>query len=244
MNPGPDNLGGCLREKTAILEQSPRSNNMAVLKTGRLSLEKRTLNTSEYVVSIRKALCTGTPNSIRDEEGLYEHAGVLVPIIEEAEGLSVLLTKRTDTVEHHKGQISFPGGSVDKEDGSIKETALREAQEEIGLQREDVELLGRLDDTMTVVSNFIIHPFVGLVPYPYNFIINSAEVERIIKVPLSVFNTKHSGSGRNSVEYEGMTYQSQNYVYNGNLIWGATARIMQNFINIICGKMSLLEAKK
>lgn len=205
---------------------------------------KRSMNTSKYMASIKDALSARFPNSIRDEKQLYEHAGVLVPIIEEEGVLSVLLTKRTDMVEHHKGQISFPGGSVDEEDGSIRETALREAQEEIGLQRKDVVILGRLDDTLTLMSNFIVHPFVGFVPYPYNFSINRTEVERLINVPLSVFNTKSSGPKRNSVEFEGMTYQSQSYSYNGDLIWGATARIMQNFMNIIGNKLLLLEGKK
>ncbi len=211
------------------------------------------MNTSKYMASIncnslfyiiRETLSKTCPNSIRDEEQLYEHAGVLVPIIEEERVLSVLFTKRTNRVEHHKGQISFPGGSVDEEDGTIEQTVLREAEEEIGLQKKDVEILGRLDDTLTVVSNFIIHPFVGFVPYPYDFSINRTEVERLIKVPLSVFNTKNSGSNKNLVEFEGITYQSQNYSFNGDLIWGATARIMQNFMNIIGYRLLLLEEKK
>lgn len=202
------------------------------------------MNISKCMALIRESLSVRSRNSIRDEKQLYEHAGVLVPIIEEEGILSVLFTKRTDMVEHHKGQISFPGGSVDEEDESIRETALREAQEEIGLQRKDVEILGRLDDTLTLMSNFIVHPFVGFVPYPYNFSINRTEVERLINVPLSVFNTKSSGPKRNSVEFEGMTYQSQNYSYNGDLIWGATARIMENFMNIIGNKLLLLEGEK
>jgi len=205
---------------------------------------KRPMNISKCMALIRESLSVRSRNIIHDEKQLYEHAGVLVPIIEEVGILSVLLTKRTDMVEHHKGQISFPGGSVDEEDGSVKETALREAQEEIGLQRKDVEILGRLDDTLTLISSFIVHPFVGFVPYPYNFSINRTEVERLINVPLSVFNTKSSGPERNSVEFEGMTYQSQSYSYNGDLIWGATARIMQNFMNIIGNKLLLLEGEK
>ena len=197
------------------------------------------MNISKCMALIRESLSVRSRNIIHDEKQLYEHAGVLVPIIEEVGILSVLLTKRTDMVEHHKGQISFPGGSVDEEDGSVKETALREAQEEIGLQRKDVEILGRLDDTLTLISSFIVHPFVGFVPYPYNFSINRIEVERLINVPLSVFNTKSSGAESNSVEFEGMTNQSQSYSYNGDLIWGATAKIMQNFMNIIGNKLLL-----
>ena len=142
-------------------------------------------------------------------------------------------------MEHHKGQISFPGGAVDREDGSFEETALREAFEEIGLLREDVTILGRIDDTLTVVSNFIIHPFVGLIPHPYNFRINSGEVKRLIEVPLELFLTNSSTDKMSNVDYEGTTYQSLTYLYNGEVIWGATARIMKNFIEIIGERLNL-----
>ena len=110
--------------------------------------------------------------------------------------------------------------------------------------REDVEVLGMIDDTLTIVSVFVIHPLVGAVPYPYVFIINTEEVARLIKVLLSVFHPENSGYQRDSVEYDGMTYRANSYEYNGDLIWGATARMMENLINIIGGKLSLPGGKK
>ena len=193
---------------------------------------------------IKEILRARTPKRIRDEQRTYKHAGVLVPIFEQGGDYIILFTKRTDKVEHHKGQISFPGGSVDKEDNSVKETALREAREEIGLLEKDVEILGRIDDTLTIVSDFIVHPFVGLIPNPYKFTINTDEVERLIKVPLMVFHPENSGNKGTDFEFEGKAYRTPTYEYNGDIIWGATARIMDIFINIIGHKLPLPNAEK
>jgi len=140
-------------------------------------------------------------------------------------------------VEAHKGQISFPGGRVDKRDGSLMETALREANEEIGLRRKDVEILGRTDDMRTMSSNYIVHPFAGFIPYPYDFRINSNEVEALLTVPLEIFLDRGSTM---PVEYQGATYQGFTYTYGGAVIWGATARIMQNLVDIL---LSLVGSK-
>jgi len=121
-------------------------------------------NQKDLPQAIKEILSARTPKRIPDEKCLYKHAGVLVPIFRQGGDYMILFTKRTNKLEHHKGQISFPGGSVDEEDNSVRDTALREAREEIGLLKEDVEILGRIDDTLTVVSDFIGHPFVGLIP--------------------------------------------------------------------------------
>ena len=181
---------------------------------------------------------------INDGDFLFKHAGVLVPLLVENGEFKILFTKRTDVVEHHKGQISFPGGSVDEEDASIEDTALRETYEEIGLQREDVEILGRTHDTLTLVSSFIIYPFVGLIPYPYDFTINTAEVERLIIAPLEAFGQGKSGNKGYGFEFEGGVYDTPTYPYDGEVIWGATARIIENFMDIIGYKLILLEGKK
>jgi len=118
---------------------------------------------------------------------------------------------------------------------------LREAFEEVGLLREDVTILGRIDDTLTVVSNFIIHPFVGLIPHPYNFRINPQEVKGLIEVPLEVFLINRSTDKMSDIEHEGVTYQSLTYLYNCEEIWGATARIMKNFVEIIGERLDLPE---
>ena len=193
---------------------------------------------------IKETLSIRTPKRIRDEQCLYKHAGVLVPLLEDRGDYLILFTKRTDKVEHHKGQISFPGGAVGEEDNSVKETVLREAHEEIGLREEDVDILGRIDDTLTVVSNFVVHPFVGLIPYPYDFTINAGEVDRLIKVPLTVFHPGNPMSKGTSFEFEGKSYRTPTYEYDSEVIWGATARIMESFMNIIGHRLPLPEGDK
>ena len=167
---------------------------------------------------------------------------MLIPLFKDKGEYKILFTKRTNRVEEHKGQISFPGGSVDEEDDSYKETALREAFEEVGLFREDVKILGGTDDSLTVASNFIIHPFVGFIPYPYPFKINSREVRRLIEVPFRIFTEDHTAYKNGVYEYEGILYEGPVYNYRGDVIWGASARIMKNFLEILGEKMGLLAA--
>ena len=198
----------------------------------------------DIVSTIKDILSARTHKRIENSSSSYVHAAVLIPLLDDGGVSKVLFTKRTDRVEHHKGQISFPGGAVDDGDGSFENTALREAHEEIGLRRDDVEILGRIDDTLTLVSSFVVHPVVGFVVEPYDFVVNRAEVKRIIKVPLYVFHPENPRYQRDSVEYEGMTYRAIAYEYNGDVIWGATARMMENFMNILGNKLPLPEGKK
>jgi 8-oxo-dGTP pyrophosphatase MutT (NUDIX family) len=132
---------------------------------------------------------------------------------------------------------------VEAEDGSLEETALREAHEEVGLLSNDVEILGQLDDTTTVVSNFVVHPFVGLIPYPYDFKINAQEVDKLIEVPFKIFLSDDPKYKRYSAEFEGVTYPTPAYLYKGDLIWGATARIIEGFMEILKRELDL-PAKK
>ncbi|RLB40259.1 MAG: CoA pyrophosphatase [Deltaproteobacteria bacterium] len=191
---------------------------------------------------IREVLGNRQPVTIPDPEDAYNHASVLIPLTFENDRSHVILTKRTDRVEHHKGQISFPGGRVDDGDESLEHTALREAEEEIGLAKGDVILLGRLDDTLTIVSNFIIHPFVGMVPPNYHFKLCEAEVERILVVPLELFFSNMQDNY--SFNFQGITYRTPALVYHGDVIWGATARIMKNFVAILNGKLPLKPGDK
>jgi 8-oxo-dGTP pyrophosphatase MutT (NUDIX family) len=188
---------------------------------------------------IRDSLNNREPKTIDNPDSRYIHSSVLIPIFSEDDQYMVLFTERTNRVEHHKGQISFPGGAVDEYDGSLEETALREAYEEIGLLKGDVELLGRTDDMLTLVSGFIVHPFVGRIPFPYPFKINPREVDSIVFIPLCVFMDKTSGHITDSVDVEGFTYHGTSYEYQGHAIWGATARIMENFIRILGANLCL-----
>ncbi len=198
-------------------------------------------NTTEIHTIIKEILSRRQPELIDDPGGSYLHAGVLIPLFKKDGEYRVIFTKRSSMVAHHKGQISFPGGAVDPEDHSPVETALREAYEEIGLRKDDVEILGRIDDTLTLVSSFLVHPVVGLVPYPYRFALSEQEVERLIIVPLRVFHPSYAKPSAGVVDYEGITYRSIVYEYNGDVIWGATARIMQNFMDIVGDKLPLPE---
>jgi 8-oxo-dGTP pyrophosphatase MutT (NUDIX family) len=182
---------------------------------------------------IRKTLSGRNPVEIEDGYRSYRHAAVLIPIFKEEGEYKILFTKRTNLVDAHKGQISFPGGRIDEEDSSLEMTALREAEEEIGLKREDVDVLGRTDDAVTVVSNFVVHPFVGIIPYPYDFMVNTFEVDRILYVPFHSFLPDGVADRMMPIQYEGTVIQSLSYVYEEEVIWGATARIMKNFIQIL-----------
>jgi len=194
---------------------------------------------TDILQRIKDSLKNREPDTIDNSEARYAHASVLIPLFSKDGRLNVIFTKRTNRVEHHKGQISFPGGAVDMEDGSYQETALREAEEEIGLLKKDVEILGRIDDELAAVSNFIIHPFVGEIPWPYDFQINTLEVESLIYIPLHVFTDKTAGHIKDFVVVDGFPYHGTNYQFGGNIIWGATARIMENFIKITERKIIL-----
>lgn len=162
-------------------------------------------------------------------EGLVPSA-VLVLLLERDGEDCILFTKRSDKVDCHKGEISFPGGRLDPSDASLLEAALREGAEEIGLAPQDVTILGRLDDTQTVSTGFIVTPYVGRIPYPYSFQINQDEIAELIFVPVRVlakdFAANDSGGG--GEEGQG----SPRFQYKDHVIWGATARILRQFLDI------------
>jgi 8-oxo-dGTP pyrophosphatase MutT (NUDIX family) len=201
--------------------------------------EKGMQTTKDLPWIIRDLLNRRSPKPIEEQGSSLRRSAVLIPLFNSASEYRVLFTKRTDSVEAHKGQISFPGGRIEEEDGSPLETALREADEEIGLSRKDVTVLGQMDDARTVSSNYIVHPFVGLIPYPYDFKTSVREVKELIEVPFQVFLSGDSAGESTSVVYEGATYQTLAYHYRGEVIWGATARIMQNLVDLVKRKLNL-----
>jgi len=198
--------------------------------------EKNMLNRKDLHLIIKDRLSIRTPVTFQERDSSRTHAAVLIPLFMENGEHKLLFTQRTNRVEHHKGQISFPGGRMDQGDDTFEETALREVHEEIGLSRDDVEILGRIDDTPTVSSNYVIHPFVGLIPYPYKFRLSPREVKRLIQVPFRLFLEDNHLSKRDSIQIDGIAYQTPAYEYNGDLIWGATAKIIENLVDILCGK--------
>jgi len=195
--------------------------------------------TKELPWIIRDLLNARSPKPIEEQGSMLRHAAVLIPLFKAESEYRVLFTKRTDSVEAHKGQISFPGGRIEEEDGSPLETALREADEEIGLSRKDVTVLGQMDDARTVSSNYVVHPFVGLIPYPYDFKTSVQEVKDLLEVPFLVFLSGDSSGESYPVVYEGATYQTLAYRYKGEVIWGATAMIMQNLVDLVKRRLNL-----
>jgi 8-oxo-dGTP pyrophosphatase MutT (NUDIX family) len=182
--------------------------------------------------TIKDILSNRLPRHLRDGYFHYSLAAVLVPIFKLNDEYHLLFTKRASSVGYHRGHVCFPGGVVDETDGSPERAALRESYEEIGLLKDDVEILGQIDDSLTYSPPFIIHPFVGLIPHPYSFDINTEEVEKTIEVPLDFFASQVSKDDAIHEEFErGIDFPD--YRYNGERIWGTTASIVANFIRIL-----------
>jgi 8-oxo-dGTP pyrophosphatase MutT (NUDIX family) len=158
-------------------------------------------------------------------------SAVLVPIYYREGQYYILFTQRTERVKEHKGQISFPGGARQEEDRTLLDTALRESAEEIGLSPDEVKILGELDDTITTTSNYIVSPFVGVIPWPYEFKVDGWETEAIIEVPISALLDKDSLREETEV-IGGEKVTSYFYHYEGKVIWGATARILHQFLEL------------
>lgn len=139
----------------------------------------------------------------------------------------VVFTKRRADLRRHAGEISFPGGRRDPEDADLSETALREAEEEIGLPRQEVSLLWELPLTSTFVTNYLIHPFVGLIPAGLAWRMSATEVEQVLELPLAALR---SGRTRTRLTRRGISFQTDAYLVEEHLIWGATARIVENLL--------------
>jgi 8-oxo-dGTP pyrophosphatase MutT (NUDIX family) len=161
-------------------------------------------------------------------------ASVLIPLFCKDASYHCLFTKRSDKVKHHKGEISFPGGNYDTADADLRATALREAHEEVGVKPQDVEIIGTLDEIMTM-SGFIVSPFVGLISYPYPFIPSPEEIEEIILLPLAGF----LAAGVLSEGYRTYNERTEKvaiYQSGGHVIWGATAKILRQFLELIAAE--------
>jgi 8-oxo-dGTP pyrophosphatase MutT (NUDIX family) len=156
-------------------------------------------------------------------------AAVLVPLFLAGEPGEphLVFTRRRADLKRHAGEISFPGGRRDPEDADLAETALREAEEEIGLPRGQVRLLGQLPTTSTFATNYVIHPFVGLIPEGLAWRLSPREVDAVLELPLQALR---SGRTRTSLERRGISFETDAYLVDEHLIWGATARIVENLL--------------
>jgi 8-oxo-dGTP pyrophosphatase MutT (NUDIX family) len=159
-------------------------------------------------------------------------SAVLIPLYRKQGHYYIILSRRTENVKDHKGQISFPGGARDTSDRTLLHTAVRESREEIGLRAKDIEVIGELDDELTTTSNYIVTPFVAIIPWPYRFTKNKDEVAEIIQVPIEALLEK--GRVKPTTEtLDGRPIESYIYNYEGKVIWGATARILKKLLDII-----------
>src|SRR4030042_3858738 len=162
--------------------------------------------------------------------GLTE-AAVLIPIFCEDGEYRILFTQRSDQVPQHKGQISFPGGARSENDATLQDTALRESREEIGLKVEDAEIVGELDDTPTTTSGYNISPFVAFIPYPYKFVLSPFEITEFFSIPVSALLHK-ANRKKERHTFGGRVFVGYSYEYQGRVIWGATAKIVEQLLKI------------
>ena len=135
------------------------------------------------IEELRKILEMREKRPIEDPDRVP--AAVLIPLYLKKNRYEIVLIRRTENVKDHKGQISFPGGARDVDDGTLLHTALRESREEIGLRTKDIEIIGEMDDELTTTSSFIVTPFVAVIPWPYRFTRNKLEVAEILRVPIA-----------------------------------------------------------
>lgn len=165
------------------------------------------------------------------EQTSHRPAAVLVPLVMRSAGPTVLLTRRTDHLHHHPGQISFPGGRVEDRDTGPIDTALRETEEEIGLDRSRVELLGTLPDYLTG-TGFCVTPVVGLVHLPFELKLDAFEVAEAFEVPLAHF-LDPAHHLRHSLEHQGRVRHFHAMPYRHHYIWGATAGIIMSLYRLL-----------
>ena len=164
------------------------------------------------------------------EEVRLKCAAVLIPLVWYDDEWHLLFTRRTDTVESHKGQVSFPGGACDEGETTPEQTALREAEEEIGILPTEVRVLGRLSNLITI-TYFRVTPVIGVVKWPAVFRVGAHEVARIFTIPLAWLANPTNrwqfeipGTNRSLIAY---------HPYDGELLWGATARMTVDFLNVL-----------
>ena len=196
--------------------------------------------TEDYIADrLRLAYQPGVIASTDGYAELYKNvvlkcAAVLVPLVWREDEWHLLYTRRTQTVENHKGQVSFPGGVCDGDESTPEATALREAEEEIGLKPGHVRLLGRLNDVLTI-TRYRVTPVVGVIPWPYEFRLSAVEVECAFTIPLLWLSRRENwdeytftpdGAPR---PFPVMTY----HPYDGETLWGASARMTQIFLRVL-----------
>ena len=192
--------------------------------------------TEEFISQKLHAAIEAAPSSdgyaeidLTDETRLI-CAAVLIPLLRQEDEWHLLFTRRTDKVESHKGQVSFPGGACDEGETTPEETALREANEEVGIDPKKVRVLGKIMNMITITS-FHVTPVVGVIEWPTVLRLGKDEVERVFTIPLNWLAERNNrweftmpGRNRSLIVY---------HPYDGELLWGATARMTVDFLKVL-----------
>ena len=179
---------------------------------------------------LRRILSRRTKQSL-DDPTLTPAAVLLLLYLKDGE-YHVLFNRRSQAVGNHKGEVSFPGGTKDQQDPDLLATALRETWEEMGIHPEDVTILGELDEVATR-THFAIHTFVGTLAYPYPFRVSEAEVEEVIEIPLAALRDVRNRREEARLLDSGQLARRYSYAYNQHLIYGATATILTQLLELV-----------
>jgi 8-oxo-dGTP pyrophosphatase MutT (NUDIX family) len=178
---------------------------------------------------LRRRLLTPKDAAALDVRGRID-AAVLVPLYVQDGELHAVFTRRREDMRRHAGEISFPGGRQDADEEDLRQTALREAEEEIGLPPDAVDLVGALHPTPTVVTNYAVYPFVGLIEAGHTWTPSAREVAEVLELPL---RRVLDGYGRQRLMRRGVPFRTDVYEVDGHLIWGATARMLADLFDRI-----------
>jgi 8-oxo-dGTP pyrophosphatase MutT (NUDIX family) len=175
---------------------------------------------------LRSVLLDPVEAAALDVHGRIDSA-VLVPLYLDENHLHAVFTRRRDDLRRHAGEISFPGGRQDDDEDDLRATALREAEEEIGLAPDAVELVGALQPTPTIATDYAVYPFVGLIEPGHAWRPSAAEVAAVLEFPLGRLR---AGFGRRRLTRRGVPFRTDVYEVDDQLIWGATARILADLL--------------
>ena len=180
----------------------------------------------EWAARLKRVLLDPAEAAALDVHGRID-AAVLVPLFVQDGRLHAVFTRRRDDLRRHAGEISFPGGRQDDDESDLRLTALREAEEEIGLQPDAVELIGALQPTPTIATNYAVFPFVGLIEPGHEWTPSASEVAAVLELSL---DDLRNGYERQRMLRRGIPFRTDVYIVGDNLIWGATARMLTDLL--------------